>query len=101
MTDFNLIHGIYESVINHALEERLSRLEENYAVTKNQLDSEESSFTLALHLTKLIANSLAGKLAPNMTKYLAVFQNDNIPQAYGISGQGLCIINQNGDLIHE
>ena len=60
MTDFKLIHGIYESVINHALEERLSRLEENYAVTKNQLDSEESSFTLALHLTKLIANSLAG-----------------------------------------
>ena len=60
MTDFKLIHGIYESVINHALEERLSRLEENYSVTKNQLDSEESSFTLALHLTKLIANSLAG-----------------------------------------
>ena len=52
MTDFKLIHGIYESVINHALKERLSRLEENYAVTKNQLDSEESSFTLALHLTK-------------------------------------------------
>ena len=43
---------------------------------------------------------LAGKLAPNMTKYLAVFQNENIPQAYGISGQGLKIINQNGDLIH-
>ena len=60
MPDFKLIHGIYESVINHALEERLSRLEENYAITKNQLDSEESSFTLALHLTKLIANSLAG-----------------------------------------
>ena len=60
MTDFKLIHGIYESVINHALKERLSRLEENYAVTKNQLDSEESSFTLALHLTKLIANSIAG-----------------------------------------
>ena len=43
---------------------------------------------------------LAGSLAPNMTKYLAVFQNENIPQAYGISGQGLKIINQNGDLIH-
>ena len=44
---------------------------------------------------------LAGKLALNMTKYLAVFQNENIPQAYGISGQGLNIVNQNGDLIHE
>ena len=32
---------------------------------------------------------LAGKLAPNMTKYLAVFQNENILQAYGISGKGL------------
>ena len=30
---------------------------------------------------------LAGNLAPNMTKYLAVFQNETIPQAYGISGQ--------------
>ena len=99
MTDFKLIHGIYESVINHALEERLSRLEENYAVTKNQLDSEESSFTLALHLTQLIANSLAGKLAPNMTKYLAVFQNENIPQAYGISGQGLNLVDNNGILL--
>ena len=96
MTDFKLIHGIYESVINYALEERLSRLEENYAVTKNQLDSEESSFTLALHLTKLIANSLAGKLAPNMTKYLAVFQNEDIPQAYGISGQGLVVLDACG-----
>ncbi len=35
---------------------------------------------------------LAGKLAPNMTKYLAVFQNENIPQAYGISGQGLKLV---------
>ena len=99
MTDFKLIHGIYESVINHALAERLSRLEENYAVTKNQLDSEASSFTLALHLTKLIGNSLAGKLAPNMTKYPAVFQNENIPQAYGISGQGLNIVTNRNESI--
>ena len=35
---------------------------------------------------------LSGKLAPNMTKYLAVFQNENISQAYGISGQGLNLI---------
>ena len=34
----------------------------------------------------------AGKLAPNMTQYLAVFQNDNIPQAYGISGQRLKLV---------
>ena len=39
---------------------------------------------------------LAGKLAPNMTKYLAVFQNENIPQAYGISGQGLDVLDANG-----
>ena len=39
---------------------------------------------------------LAGKLAPNMTKYLAVFQNENIPQAYGISGQGLKLVDNNG-----
>ena len=42
---------------------------------------------------------LAGKLAPNMTKYLAVFQNENIPQAYGISGQGLDLVDKNSNLI--
>ena len=41
---------------------------------------------------------LAGKLAPNMTKYLAVFQNENIPQAYGISGKGLNLVDDNGNL---
>ena len=33
-----------------------------------------------------------GKLALNMTKYLAVFQNENIPQAYGISGKELDLL---------
>ena len=41
---------------------------------------------------------LAGKLALNMTKYLAVFQNENIPQAYGISGQGLNLVDNDGIL---
>jgi len=41
---------------------------------------------------------LAGKLAPSMTKYLAVFQSDNIPQAYGISGQGLNLVDNNDNL---
>ena len=39
---------------------------------------------------------LSGKLAPNMKQYLAVFQNENIPQAYGISGKSLNIIMSNG-----
>ena len=33
-----------------------------------------------------------------MTKYLAVFQNETIPQAHGISGQGLTLVDNNGDL---
>jgi hypothetical protein len=33
-----------------------------------------------------------------MTKYLAVFQNENIPQAYGISGQGLNLVDNNDNL---
>ena len=41
---------------------------------------------------------LAGKLAPNMTKYLAVFQNETLPQAYGISGQGLSLVDNNAKL---
>ena len=42
---------------------------------------------------------LAGRLAPNMKQYLAVFQNENIPQAYGISGQKLSVINLKGEEI--
>ena len=41
---------------------------------------------------------LAGKLAPNMTKYLAVFQNENILQAYGISGKELNLVDNSGIL---
>ena len=41
---------------------------------------------------------LSGKLAPNMTQYLAVFQNENILQAYGISGQGLNFVDNNGPM---
>ena len=41
---------------------------------------------------------LAGKLAPNMPHYLAVFQNENILQAYGISGQGLNIVDNKGKI---
>ena len=41
---------------------------------------------------------LAGRLAPNMKQYLAVFQNENIPQAYGLSGKGLNIISNDGVL---
>ena len=33
-----------------------------------------------------------------MTKYLAVFQNETIPQAYGISGKGLNLVDDNGNL---
>ncbi|MDD3952391.1 MAG: DEAD/DEAH box helicase family protein, partial [Lentisphaeria bacterium] len=59
MPDFKLIHGIYENVITHALEERLERISDSFDVEKSQLDSDESAFVLALHLTKLLANSLA------------------------------------------
>ena len=41
---------------------------------------------------------LSGKLAPNMKQYLAVFQNENTPQAYGISGKELNAIKNNGSV---
>ena len=41
---------------------------------------------------------LAGKLALNMKQYLAVFQNENIPQAYGISGQELNLVDNNNEI---
>ena len=75
MADFELTHGIYESVITHALEERLSRISDSFEVVKNQLDSEESSFALALHLTKLIANSLASIKGDDKKQCQAKFCN--------------------------
>ena len=75
MADFKLIHGIYESVITHALEERLSRISDSFDVEKSQLDSEESSFALALHLTKLIANSLASIKGDDKKQRRAQFCN--------------------------
>ena len=47
----------------------------------------------------MLKEMLAGKLAPNMPQYLAVFQNETIPQAYGISGQGLSVLDDNGNMI--
>ena len=47
-----------------------------------------------------LSEMLAGKLAPNMTKYLAVFQNETIPQAYGISGQGLSVLDDDGKILY-
>ena len=44
---------------------------------------------------------LAGKLVPNMKQYLAVFQNENIPQAYGISEKGLNIVTNKNELIQQ
>lgn len=75
MKEFKLIHGVYESVVTHALEERLARISESFEVEKHQLDSEESSFTLALHLTKLIASSLASIKGDDKKQRQAQFCN--------------------------
>ena len=42
---------------------------------------------------------LSGKLAPNMKKYLAVFQHEDIPQAYGVSGRGLNIVTDRNEIV--
>lgn len=40
---------------------------------------------------------LKGGLAPNMEKYLHVFCEDSVIEAYGISGETLNLISQNGE----
>ena len=75
MDDCKLTHGIYEKVITHALEEKLSRISDNFEIEKQQLDSEESSFSLALHLTKLIACSLSSFSGPDKKQRQAQFCN--------------------------
>jgi len=42
---------------------------------------------------------LSGKLALNMKQYLAVFQNKDIPQAYGVSGRGLNIVTDRNEIV--
>lgn len=46
----------------------------------------------------ILDEMLAGNLAPNMTQYLAVFQNETVPQAYGISGRELNTVDNDGVL---
>lgn len=48
-----------------------------------------------------LSEMLTGHLAPNMKKYLAVFQNEAIPQAFGISDKGLTTINGSGESIQR
>lgn len=47
-----------------------------------------------------LSQMLAGHLAPNMKKYLAVFQNEAIPQAFGIAGKGLNLVGKDGE-VHD
>ena len=58
--ELKLVTGLYESVVTQSLQEQIDLIKENYHVEMGELDNDESHFTLALHLTKLIANSLAG-----------------------------------------
>ena len=58
--ELKLVTGLYESVVTRALKENIDQIKEQYEVKIGNLDSDESHFTLTLHLTKLIANSLAG-----------------------------------------
>ena len=84
MDEIKLTHGIYEEVITRALEERLNRISENYEIEKKQLDSEESFFSLAVHLTKLISNSLA-----------SISGNDKLQRQVQLCNQILQVIGKN------
>ena len=44
---------------------------------------------------------LSGHLAPNMGKYLDVFQSESIPQAFGISGKRLELVDKSGRVGNE
>ncbi|MCF6177398.1 MAG: DEAD/DEAH box helicase family protein [Victivallaceae bacterium] len=60
MLNEKLVNGLYESVITQSLQQEINQAKEQYAIETGSLNSAESHFTLALHLTKLISNSLAG-----------------------------------------
>ena len=75
MQNYKLGPGIYESVITHALEERLAQVAEHFEIEKKELDSEECHFTLALHLTKLIAGALASIRGEDQKRRQAQFCN--------------------------
>ena len=70
-----LVTGLYESIITKSLQEQIDIVKKNYQVEIGKLDSDESHFTLALHLTKLIANSLEGITGDNRLEKQAQFCN--------------------------
>ena len=73
-----LKHGIYETLLTNALKEKIERLEENLEPRLGSLDSEESTFTLALHLTRLIAGMLESFRGENRLKKQAELCNQII-----------------------
>ncbi|QSH41053.1 DUF3427 domain-containing protein [Lentisphaerota bacterium ZTH] len=73
--ELGLINGLYESIITNSLKEQIENVNERRRVETKHLDSEESHFTLALHLTKLIANSLAKIKGDNRFEKQAEFCN--------------------------
>lgn len=75
MQNYKLGPGIYESVITHALAERLAQVAEHFEIEMKELDSEECHFTLALHLTKLIAGALASIRGEDQKQRQAQFCN--------------------------
>ena len=75
MLDENLVNGLYESIITLSLQKKINRVNKNYSVETGFLDSDESHFTLALHLTKLISNSLAGIKGEDRTEKQAQLCN--------------------------
>lgn len=70
-----LVHGIYESVITHSLQEKIERLQDTFDIEQKSLDSDESHFSLALHLAKLIASTLASMKGDDKKSRQAQFCN--------------------------
>lgn len=67
--------GIYENIITQGLKEKIADLSEGFTAEEGTLDTEESTFTLALHLTRLIAGQLDSFRGEDRTKKQADFFN--------------------------
>ena len=65
--------GIYENIITQGLKEKIADLSEGFTAEEGTLDTEESTFTLALHLTRLIAGQLDSFRGEDRTKKQADF----------------------------
>lgn len=74
--NFELVHGIYESIITKSLQEKIERIQSSFDIEQKCLESEERHLSLALHIARIIASTLASIKGEDMKQRQAQLCNE-------------------------